>query len=69
MHQHRQNVDDAEQLGLLLMLAKHASPYVKQTINGGRTFFLTVSRMNGSLGFGESPQGSIQKTLKVPYLG
>ena len=69
IYQHRQNVDDAEQLGLLLMLAKHASPYVKQTINGGRTFFLTVSRMNGSLGFGESPQGSIQKTLEGALFG
>ena len=69
IYQHRQGADDAEQLGWLLMLAKHASPFVRQVINGGRTFFFTVSRMNGSLGLGASPNGSIRKTLEGAVFG
>merc|ERR1711871_280547 len=70
IYQHREDVvNDAEQLGWLLMLAKHASPFVRKNIDGGRTFFFTVSRMNGSLGLGSFSNGSIRKTLEGAVFG
>merc|ERR1711871_1455754 len=70
IYQHREDVvNDAEQLGWLLMLAKHASPFVRKNIDGGRTFFFTVSRMNGSLGLGSFSNGSIRKPLEGAVFG
>merc|ERR1711871_186260 len=69
IYQHRSNVDDATRFGWLMMLAKHASPYLQTKINKGRTFFITIARLNGSLGLQHHGSISLQSSLQGAVLG
>ena len=68
IYQHRQDADDMAQFGWLMLLAKHTSKALNQTIEGGRCFFLTVARMNGCLGLGKHA-GSLHTSLQGALFG
>jgi acyl carrier protein/NADP-dependent 3-hydroxy acid dehydrogenase YdfG len=69
VYQHRDNVDDATQFGWLMMLAKHASPFLQTKIANGRAFFITVARLNGNLGLGQHANISLRTSLQGAVLG
>jgi hypothetical protein len=69
IYQHDTSFPDMPQLGWALLAAKILSPSLQRPIENGRTFFVTLVRLDGKLGLSTSPVSADLSTVFRSQVG